>query len=32
MNGKTFCVFAPSVSTVIVSFIKKFRDEFEDRI
>jgi NADH-quinone oxidoreductase subunit F len=29
MNGKTICVFAPSISTVIVSFIKKFRDEFE---
>ena len=29
MNGKTICVFAPAVSSVIVSFIKKFRDEFE---
>jgi len=29
MNGKTICVFAPSVSTVIVSFIERFRDEFE---
>jgi len=29
MNGKTICVFAPSVSVVIVSFITKFRDEFE---
>ena len=29
MNGKTICVFAPAVSTVIVSFIKKFREEFE---
>ena len=29
MNGKTICVFAPSVSTVLVSFISKFRDEFE---
>ena len=29
MNGKTICVFAPSVSTVLVSFINKFRDEFE---
>jgi len=29
MNGKTICVFAPSVSTVIISFISKFRDEFE---
>ena len=29
MNGKTICVFAPAVATVIVSFIKRFRDEFE---
>jgi len=29
MNGKTICVFAPAVSTVIVSFVEKFRDEFE---
>ena len=29
MNGKTICVFAPSVSVVLVSFISKFRDEFE---
>ena len=29
MNGKTICVFAPSVSIVLVSFITKFRDEFE---
>ena len=29
MNGKTVCVFAPAVSDVIVSFITKFRDEFE---
>ena len=29
MNGKTICVFAPSVSTVLVSFISKFREEFE---
>lgn len=29
MNGKTICVFAPAVSTVITSFISKFRDEFE---
>jgi len=29
MNGKTICVFAPAVSSVINSFIKKFRDEFE---
>jgi len=32
MNGKTICVFAPSVSTVIVSFIKRFRDEFEEAL
>ena len=29
MNGKTICVFAPSISTVLVSFITKFREEFE---
>ncbi|WP_348653042.1 NADH-quinone oxidoreductase subunit NuoF [uncultured Sulfurimonas sp.] len=29
MNGKTICVFAPSVSSVLISFITKFRDEFE---
>ncbi|WP_373070281.1 NADH-quinone oxidoreductase subunit NuoF [Sulfurimonas sp.] len=29
MNGKTICVFAPAVSSVINSFIGKFRDEFE---
>ena len=29
MNGKTICVFAPAVSAVIVSFVEKFRDEFE---
>ena len=29
MNGKTICVFAPSISTVLVSFITKFRDEFK---
>lgn len=29
MNGKTICVFAPSISTVLVSFITKFRQEFE---
>ena len=29
MNGKTICVFAPSISQVLVSFITKFRDEFE---
>ena len=32
MNGKTICVFAPAVSTVIVSFIRKFRDEFEAKV
>ncbi|MEA2048547.1 MAG: NADH-ubiquinone oxidoreductase-F iron-sulfur binding region domain-containing protein [Campylobacterota bacterium] len=29
MNGKTICVFAPAVATVITSFVGKFRDEFE---
>ena len=29
MNGKTICVFAPAVSAVIVSFVSKFREEFE---
>ena len=29
MNGKTICVFAPAVSSVIVSFLTGFRDEFE---
>jgi len=29
MNGKTICVFAPAVSSVIVSFLTRFRDEFE---
>jgi NADH-quinone oxidoreductase subunit F len=29
MNGKTICVFAPAVATVITSFVSKFRDEFE---
>ena len=28
MNGKTVCVFAPAVSTMVVSHIKKFTDEF----
>ncbi|MFT5660833.1 MAG: NADH-quinone oxidoreductase subunit F [Sulfurimonas sp.] len=32
MNGKTICVFAPAVSTVINSFVRKFRDEFEMKI
>ncbi len=30
MNGKTICVFAPAVSGVIDTFIKKFRPEFEE--
>jgi len=29
MNGKTICVFAPSISQVLVSFLTKFRAEFE---
>ena len=29
MNGKTICVFAPAVSAVIVSFLSRFREEFE---
>lgn len=28
MNGKTICVFAPAVSSVAISHIKKFTDEF----
>lgn len=32
MNGKTICVFAPSISTVLVSFLTKFKDEFEDLV
>ena len=32
MDGKTICVFAPSVSIVIRTFIHKFRDEFEAKI
>jgi len=28
MNGKTVCVFAPAVSDIIVSIVKKFRHEF----
>ncbi len=28
MNGKTVCVFAPAVSDVLISHIKKFPDEF----
>ena len=28
MNGKTICVFAPAVSAVLISHIKKFPDEF----
>lgn len=29
MNGKTICVFAPSVSIIIDSFLSRFKDEFE---
>ncbi len=29
MNGKTICVFAPSISIVLLSFLTKFRKEFE---
>lgn len=32
MNGKTICVFAPSISQVLVSFITKFRSEFEELV
>jgi len=28
LNGKTICVFAPSVAFIINSYISKFRDEF----
>jgi NADH-quinone oxidoreductase subunit F len=28
LNGKTICVFAPSVAFIIDSYIGKFRDEF----
>jgi len=28
MNGKTICVFAPAVSDIISSIIKKFENEF----
>ncbi|NQY93704.1 MAG: NADH-quinone oxidoreductase subunit NuoF [Campylobacteraceae bacterium] len=28
MNGKTICVFAPAVSDIITSIVKKFRHEF----
>ncbi len=28
LNGKTICVFAPAVASVLVSHIKKFPDEF----
>ena len=29
MNGKTICVFAPSVAFIAQSYLKKFREEFE---
>jgi NADH-quinone oxidoreductase subunit F len=29
MNGKTICVFAPSISMIIDAFVLRFRDEFE---
>ena len=29
LNGKTICVFAPSVAFIAQSYIKKFREEFE---
>ncbi len=29
MNGKTICVFAPAVSAIIASIIKKFPEEFD---
>ncbi len=29
MNGKTICLFAPSISFAINSFLSKFRNEFE---
>ena len=32
MNGKTICVFAPSISQVLVSFITKFPSEFEELV
>ena len=32
MNGKTICVFAPSISQVLVSFLTKFREEFEELV
>jgi len=28
LNGKTICVFAPSVAFIATSYIKKFKDEF----
>ncbi len=28
LNGKTICVFAPSVAFIANSYIKKFKDEF----
>jgi len=32
MNGKTICVFAPAVSSVVEGFLTHFLDEFEARI
>lgn len=29
LNGKTICVFAPSVAFIAQSYLKKFREEFE---
>lgn len=29
MNGKTICVFAPSVAFIAQSYLKKFKEEFE---
>lgn len=28
LNGKTICVFAPSVAFIATSYISKFKDEF----
>jgi len=29
LNGKTICVFAPSVAYIAMSYLKKFKEEFE---
>ena len=29
LNGKTICVFAPSVAFIAQSYLKKFKEEFE---